>query len=100
MTSGEPSERERAQHALAAYLRGSDFWRPYGVTERRHNFARGGALRIVDFGYGDVLDAHASLWSHRRIVVEGRGALAYAVAATYGSLDELLAVLRAIAGET
>ena len=96
------SPREAAQQRLVDHLNEHHrMWTaPYGVLDGLHAPRSGkGKVRTVTWGVARSLDATAWIWSPTHIVVDGQGGLAYRVAGTYSSMDQLIAALEALEGE-
>lgn len=94
------SARELVQRALVSHLNEHHtVWTaPYGVIESTRDLPRGGKIRNVTWGVARLLDAHATIWSVDKIVVQATGpvATAWDLDGTYASVDDLLEKLVAI----
>lgn len=90
------SPREEAQQKLVEYLDSDpDRWdAPYGVIGGLADLPRGGKVRNVTFGVARYLDAHATIWSPTRIVIEGQGSLASNVEGEFASVDAAIEHLK------
>lgn len=94
------SEREEAQAEIVEHLtENRRYWSaPYGVVAGLQDLPRGGKVRNITFGVARFLDAHATLWSVSRIVVEAEGPLAPKVEGEFRSAADLIARLAEVDG--
>jgi hypothetical protein len=94
------SEREAVQAAIVAHLtERRRYWSaPYGVIAGLQDLPRGGKVRNVTFGVARFLDAHVTVWTPTRIVVEAEGPLASRVEGEFASVEDLIDRLAEVDG--
>lgn len=96
MTEEPPSARALAQEAIhEALLEDARWWNaPYGIIVSTRPLPRGGAVRTIVFGISRLLDAQITIWSPRRIEIDGQGGWAPRVAGRFDSVEACIEHLR------
>lgn len=96
------SARAELQQRLVDHLHEQDLasnvWTaPYGILDGLHHMKSGrGAVRTITFGVARYLDATIFIWSATKLTIDASGGLAYKVAGTFGSEEELIAHLDSV----
>lgn len=87
------SQREELQQRIVAALeKNTKFNAPYGIIPSLHTLKKG-KVRTIAFGVARYLDATMYIWSSNKIVVDGRGGLAYKLIGVYSSEQDLITAI-------